>query len=202
MPNDSLRQHRRSIRLAGYDYSQAGIYYVTICTQGRLCLFGEIAGDEMRLSEAGRMVEYWWCELPNRYMTVNLAEFVVMPNHLHGIIVISESNTSSEPVGADRRVCPRLDASVSGEDRIETNAGGHIGPPLPAIIQWYKTMTTNEYIKGVKTKGWPRFEGRLWQRNYYEHIIRNEESLNHTREYIMNNVAQWESDRENPHTSW
>jgi len=90
-------------------------------------------------------------------------------------------------VGADRRV---------GPPNIRTDA--HIGAPLPSIMQWFKTMTTNEYISGVKTLDWPAFRGQLWQRNYYEHIVRNEESLNRIRQYIIDNPIRWDSDRENP----
>jgi putative transposase len=103
-----------------------------------------------------------------------------MPNHFHGIVVITDTI-----VGADLRVGP-------------VPEGAHTGAPLPTVIQWFKTMTTNEYIRGVKTASWPSFNGRLWQRNYYEHIIRNEESLNRIRQYILDNLARGAFDRENP----
>ncbi len=191
--------HRRSIRLKGYDYTQAGAYFVTICTQGRENLFGEIGNGEMELNPAGRMVTAYWMDLPKRFSEVKTDEFIVMPNHFHGIIVL---------VGADRRVCP---GGVDGPAKLEKNVdkqelkqggdgleqGGHIGPPLPKILQWFKTMTTNEYLRNVKNQNWPPFSGRLWQRNYYEHIIRNDEALNKIREYIIQNPARWEYDFEN-----
>jgi len=180
---DPGEHHRRSIRLKGYDYSQAGAYFVTVCTQGRVCLFGGVVEGEMRVNVAGRMVEKWWAELSNKFPNVETDEYNVMPNHFHGIVVI---------VGADLRVCPE---PTGAHDEI---TGAHTGAPLPEIVQWFKTMTTNEYIRGVKTSRWPLCPGRLWQRNYYEHIIRNEESLNRIREYIANNPLQWEVDRENP----
>lgn len=178
---------RRSIRLSDYDYAQDGVYFVTMCCQNRANLFGEVIGGEMRLNEAGRMVEKWWLELTNKFTSVELDEFVIMPNHFHGIVRI---------VGADLRVCP--DLTLSGEKQ-----GAHAGAPLQnptlgSIMQWFKTMTTNEYIRGVNEDKWEPFYKRVWQRNYYEHIIRTAESLNSTRLYIQTNPAQWDTDSENP----
>jgi len=193
------KHHRRSIRLKGYDYSQLGAYFVTICTQDRECLFGEIVEGEMRLNTAGRMIEKWFWELENKFQDICCDEHIVMPNHFHCIII----NVGA--VGADLRVCPDDGQSRDGQSRRiaptemgEHNRGEHIGSPLPVVVQWFKTMTTNEYIRGVKQSGWARFDGRLWQRNYYEHIIRNDESLHRIREYIINNPLQWDLDRENP----
>jgi len=174
---ESVKRHRRSIRLQNYDYSQAGSYFVTICVQNRECLFGEIVEDVMRLNDAGCMAERWWAELGNKFPSVETDEYVVMPNHFHGIVVIA---------GTDLRVRPNPD-------------GAHIGAPLPEIVQWFKTMTTNEYIRGVKQCEWVPFPGQLWQRNYYERVIRNEEELIRIRQYIADNPAQWAHDHENPH---
>ena len=168
------------MRLRGYDYAQAGAYFVTIVTRDRVCLFGEMVNGEMRLNDGGRMIEQWWFELNRKFSTVETDEFVVMPNHFHGIVVIA-----GVTVGADLRVGPNSE-------------GAHAGAPLPTIIQWFKTMTTNEYMRGVKTRSWMPFAGRLWQRNYYEHIVRCENELTRIREYIANNPLQWEMDRENP----
>jgi len=168
------------MRLRGYDYAQAGAYFVTIVTRDRVCLFGEMVNGEMRLNDGGRMIEQWWFELNRKFSTVETDEFVVMPNHFHGIVVIA-----GVTVGADPRVGPNSE-------------GAHAGAPLPTIIQWFKTMTTNEYMRGVKTRSWTPFAGRLWQRNYYEHIVRCENELTRIREYIANNPLQWEMDRENP----
>jgi putative transposase len=204
------KQHRRSIRLKGYDYANSGAYFVTIVTQGRECLFGEIVNAETRLNDAGSVIEHWWFELNNKFRTVETDEFVIMPNHFHGIVGIAD-------VGADLRVGPVGKGTHAGVPLQETHPVRPVArrgapmcapvlapqntshrTPLPAIVQWFKTMTTNEYLRGVKTSGWASFQGRLWQRNYYEHVIRDEESLNRIREYILNNPAQWASDPENP----
>jgi REP element-mobilizing transposase RayT len=171
-------------RLKGYDYSQEGAYFVTVCVKDHACLFGDVEQGEMNLNNAGNMVKTWWLSIPDKYKHVELDEYMVMPNHFHGIIKI---------VGADRCVCP--DPYVcpnvclyhnpyvpehSNEIRKNgkhKNKGEHIGSPLPKIIQWFKTMTTNAYIKKVHEKLWPSFNGKLWQRNYYEHIIRDEKEL-------------------------
>ena len=187
--NNVSAVHRRSIRLKDWDYSRTGMYFVTICAQNRVCLFGDVVNGDMRLNDAERMVEKWWSELNHKFPTVQTDQFVVMPNHVHGIIAI---------VGADLRVCPHDLPVCPDEPGAHTSAGAHIGVPLQRIVQWFKTMTTNEYIRGVKQFGWPRFDRRLWQRNYYEHIVRNDDELNRIREYIMNNPLKWELDRENP----
>jgi len=185
-------QGRRSIRLEGYDYAQPGAYFVTIVTQGRECLFGDVVDGEMRLNDAGRMVERWWAELGNKYSHVVPDAHVVMPNHFHGIVVITDGG---DGVGADLRVCPNAGAHVGAP--LPIDAGAHVAP-LSEIVQWFKTMTTNEYIRGVKILGWIPFPGKLWQRNYYEHIVRDENALDRIRQYIANNPAQWDADDENP----
>ncbi len=155
----------------------------------------------MRLNAAGEMVQRWWAELPHKFPGTRPDTLGVMPNHVHQIIVIADT---ADTVGADLRVRPPcidgvpMDRGVPADSAVSTNRGAHVGAPLPAIVQWFKTMTTNEYIRGVKQLGWTAFAGRLWQRNYYEHIIRNEESLNRIRQYILDNPAQWAFDRENP----
>ena len=171
---DPEKHHRRSIRLKGYDYSSNGAYYVTIVTQGREHFFGRITNQEMSLNDAGQMILKWWNELSNKFPHVELGTEIVMPNHFHGIIFI---------VGADPRVRP---------DNTITEL-----PPLSQIIQWFKTMTTNEYIRGVKQSDWQPFKGKLWQRNYYEHIIRNEKELQQKINYIFNNPSRWDEDMEN-----
>lgn len=173
--------HRQSIRLSGFDYASAGVYYVTICVQGRECLFGEIVNSAMELNDAGRIVEKWWLELSSKFPAVELDEFTVMPNHFHGI---------THHVGA--ALCGR--PPLCGHD-------GHPrwgAPTLGDVMDWFKTMTTNEYIRSVKQLGWPSFPGRLWQRNYYEHIVRSETELNDIRNYITSNPTKWADDTENP----
>jgi putative transposase len=174
-----ILHHRRSIRLKGYDYSQAGAYFVTMVTQDRECQFGEVAEDNFRPDSAGEMIARWWQELPNKFPSVELDECVIMPNHFHGIIVIVEDKGSKE-----------------GEHGGSPQQRPHA--PLSQIIQWFKTMTTNEYIRGVKQCGWPQFRGKLWQRNYYEHVIRGESELELIRKYIAENPVKWALDQENP----
>jgi len=135
----------------------------------------------MVLSEAGKMIEKWWAKIGKKFPSVETDEYVVMPNHFHGIVVI---------VGVDPRVRPVAD--------VNTDEGAHMGAPLQRIIQWFKTMSTNEYIQRIKQNGWQTFPGKLLQRNYYEHIIRNEKELDEIRQYIVNNPLQWVLDNENP----
>jgi putative transposase len=177
MPYDPLLHRRRSIRLRGYDYAQAGAYFVTICTQDRACLFGTIDDDEeeMRLNEAGHAVVNCWHRLSTKFAHIEMDTVVVMPNHIHGIILI------------DHQIPPY-------------DMGDHMGSPLPVlgdVVGWFKTMTTNEYIRGVKERGWTPFSGRLWQRNFFEHIIRNESAHDRARVYIEANPSRWTQDDEN-----
>jgi REP element-mobilizing transposase RayT len=226
--------HRRSIRLTGYDYSQRGYYFITVCTQGRQCRFGEIEKGRMILNDAGEMVGHWWNGLKNKYAKIEIDGYVVMPNHCHGIINVVGAGTGG-PVCPPLRVCPDND---SGEPacpplRVGTavgagtggpacpplcvcpdnDSGEHMkngmgrygrscvsapvcrGRPIYEMIRWFKTMTTNEYIRNVKQNRWEPFDGRLWQRNYYEQIVRDEISLQRVREYIVNNPCQWQQDK-------
>jgi REP element-mobilizing transposase RayT len=215
------RHHRRSIRLKGYDYRQAGAYFVTICTQDRAFLFGQVVHDEMQLNDAGKMVYDVWNDLPAFYPGVQTDAFIVMPNHIHGIIILVGADPRACPdsgprvcPNADPRVCP-AQPSVGVDPRACPDSGPRacpgqpqelgqpqgVGPMLglPDVVHRFKTMTTKRYADGVKRLGWEPFRGRLWQRNYYEHIIRNEKSLNRIREYILTNPMRWELDRKNPH---
>jgi len=299
---DPERHRRRSMRLKGYDYSQAGAYFVTICTQGRACLFGEVVDGEMRLNDAGRMVVAEWERLPALFPNVVLDAFVVMPNHIHGIVILTDpaddatdgataigatisgaTTGGAATGGATTRVAPttagddatpvgaglvpalstmaRDDADPVGADLVpapsvpvpstpaqsvpapsvpapstpaqsvpapsvpapsmpapSTPAQSVPAPSVPApsmpapstpalstpaptlgdVIGAFKSRVTVEYIRGVKTFGWTPFDRRLWQRNYHEHIIRNEEALNRIRRYIVENPIRWAFDRENP----
>jgi REP element-mobilizing transposase RayT len=189
MKYDPLKHHRRSIRLQDYDYTRAGAYFVTIVNQNRTCLFGEIDQNAMNLNPAGQMIEKWWLELSHKFPAVEIDAFTVMPNHFHGIVVIADHAEADvrTDVGAALRVGPAMNLLSPAKP-----------VSLPAIVQWFKTMTTNEYIRGVKTSAWTPFPGKLWQRNYHEHIVRNEEDLAAIRRYIDNNPQQWALDDENP----
>lgn len=191
---DSNRHHRRSIRLRGYDYTRSGAYFVTVCTQNRLYLFGEVAHGYMRLNDAGFMVQRVWDELPQYYPGVDIDEFVVMPNHIHGIIVLSNA-----PVGAGPRACPDNAALSSlGQQSRQPRQQSDEVIGLPDVVHRFKSFTTDRYRRGVGESGWTPFPGRLWQRNYHEHIIRDEDALYQIRRYIMNNPMRWTIDRENP----
>ena len=179
MKFDPQKYHRRSIRLKDYDYFQAGAYYVTIDVQNRECLFGEIVNDEMVLNEVGKMIDGQWTTLPEKFPNIGLDLYQVMPNHFHGIIVINE------PVGA----------SLVNAQIVVTQ---DIRPLLGDIIGAFKSITTNKYIDGVDSKNWPQFYKRLWQRNYYEHVIRDEKDLNRIRDYVQTNPDNWDEDKENP----
>jgi REP-associated tyrosine transposase len=165
------RPWRKIIRLDGYDYSRVGAYFVTICTQSKVRLFGDVVDGTMQLNDAGRMLEKWWVKLGDRFDNVVIDEYVVMPNHLHGVIILTDVGSSQ--------------------------TGAHAGAPLQGVLQWFKTMTTNEYIRGVKQNVWEPFPGKLWQRSYYDHIIRNDEKLNRARKYIMGNPIRWSEDEYN-----
>ncbi len=172
------RHHRRSIRLKDYDYSQARYYYVTICAQDRESLFGKIIGSEMRLSRSGRIISRCWFAIPDYYPNVELDLFVIMPNHFHGIIHITDS----------QHQC------------IQTGRGG-VTPPLQKlrlptlgdIIGYFKYRSTKHINQLSNSPG-----QRIWQRGYYEHVIRNEAELNSRRQYILNNPIKWQLDRNNP----
>ncbi|MDZ4202724.1 MAG: transposase [Gallionella sp.] len=170
---DRHMHHRRSIRLRGYDYSQAGAYFVTLCVHERACLFGAVEGDVVRLNEAGYLVQRLWNQLPEHCSGIELDAFVVMPNHVHGLVLLNDSGAI--PKG-HKNLC-------------EVNRAPTIGD----IVRAYKARCTHGINRLRGTKGLP-----VWQRNYYEHIIRNESSLQEIREYIANNPAQWAIDRENP----
>jgi REP element-mobilizing transposase RayT len=196
---DPARHRRRSIRLPGYDYRQPGAYFVTICVQGRACLLGQIVDEAVHLSEAGWMVQSVWDELPAQYAGVDVDAFVVMPNHIHGILVLT-----SDHVGATPRGCPD-DVAADGVDGQAQGpaptTGGVAGLSLPDLVHRFKSFTTAQYRHGVQHDGWTPFPGRLWQRNYYERIIRNDDELGRIRQYVTGNPARWAMDRYHPAVS-
>jgi len=159
---------------------------VTICTQKKECLFGDVLDGEMRLNNAGTMIKKWWSETAVKFSNIELDAFVIMPNHFHAVVVIVGATLCGRPV-------------LQGQSP-ESGQPHRVAPTLGNIVDWdwFKTMTTNEYIRNVRQHNWPRFDAKLWQRNYYEHIIRNDVELNRIREYIANNPAKWAEDEENP----
>lgn len=185
MPTAPLPRRRNSLRLQEYDYSQPGAYFVTIVTQGRENLFGSIIDGKMRTNAPGQMIEHWWHELIHKFPLIVPDEHIVMPNHFHGVIQI----LPGESVGSDLCVCPDM-VNCPGMVNAKTGAS------LPDAVRWFKTMTTNEYVRGVKHLGWTPFSGKLWQRSYHDHIIRNDKEWDLIREYILNNPELWEQDQE------
>ncbi|GBC77824.1 hypothetical protein HRbin08_01306 [bacterium HR08] len=197
MPYDPEKHHRRSIRLPGYDYTQRGAYFITLCTHDRACLFGEVVEGEMRLNALGEIVRVEWFRTAQIRPYVRLFddEFVVMPNHVHGIIWIIDDD-----VGATRRVAQGVGATrcvAQGATRRVAPTGypprGPASCSIGAIIGQFKSITTKRMNALRGTPGAP-----VWQRNYYEHIIRTEDALRRIREYIATNPMRWHLDRENP----
>ena len=190
-PGAIVAHDRRSIRLSGYDYGQAGAYFVTICTQDRVNRFGVIADGTMRMNDAGQMVHDVWDGLPSHYPGVAVDAFVVMPSHVHGIILLGRAQgpaptmaTRAVSVGTTPRGCP---VPATGKRM-----------SLPDAVHRFKSFTTARYRAGVRDHGWPAFDRRLWQRNYHEHIIRNDAELARIRRYIVNNPAVIHSGRQWP----
>lgn len=174
-----MEKHRKQIRLKQYDYSQNGFYYITMCTENRSCIFGNIFNGKMILNEFGKIVDKKIIEL-KIYKNVDVDIHCVMPNHVHLIL----------NVGADPRVRPNNNnprVNVLGSTQGST-------PTIGEYVKRLKTLTTRIYIENVKNNNWPLFDKRLWQRNYYEHIICNEIELKKIREYIKNNPLFWNQD--------
>lgn len=195
---DTTRRHRRLLRLKDYDYSQAGAYYVTVVTQARVCLFGGIINGEMQLNEAGCLVQRAWNDLPNHYANASLGAFVIMPNHVHGVIVLSDmegwatqaGRTGLRPAPTPAPTPASIRASASITARAEVRPSKIHA--LPEIIRAFKSFSARRINENRNNIG-----GSIWQRNYYEHVIRNEEELNGICEYIAANPQNWEEDGEN-----
>lgn len=209
---DPDKHHRRSIRLKHYDYSTSGHYFVTICIQNRACLLGNIVAGQMQLNDAGRMVKQSWIDLPNRFPHIALDKFIVMPNHFHGIISLHNpvgaplvgtlDNPCHDPISLSN---PSYQSGITQTDNHGPRAGTRPAHPqnhsLGQIIGAFKSMTTHNYIAGVNHKDWQPFHHRLWQRNYYDHIIRNNSALQRLQHYITLNHECWENDQLHPQLS-
>ena len=222
--------HRRSIRLQGYNYSQAGLYFITMCCQDRLCLFGQVVDGKMILNDVGKMADQCWREIPNHFPNAVLHEYIVMPNHVHCIIELVPDVVIGN-VGA-KNILPRLENGPGVRDvgaenflplpfepRDPCQSGNDPGVraknvlPQPAtkrnefqkmiprsigsIVKGYKIGVTKWFRNnGTSTNSglWSK-DVRVWQRNYYEHIIRNEESYGVISNYIINNPDKWKEDK-------
>ncbi|MGC8770001.1 MAG: transposase [Brevinematia bacterium] len=203
--------HRRSIRLKGYDYSQPGAYFITLCVKNRENLFGTISNGQIQLNDYGKITQKYWLEIPSHFPDVSLDEFVIMPNHFHGIVIINEIE---EKVGAyvgaihelpqrkpqplpQRNPKPELPQPFpQRKPQPSPNSQEDIQSPkirrkmtIPKIVGRFKMNSAKEINLLRNTPG-----TSVWQRNYYEHIIRNEKELNNIRKYIINNPLHWEMD--------
>ena len=177
--------HRRSIRLPAYDYTTPGYYFITIAAYRRQTIFGEITDGEMRFNAFGEIARAEWLKTPSIRRKIALDEFIIMPNHMHGIITIIDDARRGTATP-----CPYGDRSIHNPT-IERFSKPTIGS-IPTIIRAYKSAVTYHINHIRHTPGVP-----VWQRNYWEHIIRDEDDLSRIREYIRNNPAQWETDIEN-----
>jgi len=190
----AARGNRRSIRLRGYNYSLPGAYFVTVCAYRKQMLFGEIISGQMRMSHVGRVVETRWLSLPDHFDYVTLDEFVIMPNHFHAIAMVLGDDIDRTIDGSDRYVDDVVGArhASPGDDACVVPTGPR-PRSLAALIGSFKSAVTKQVHEAGYGLGSP-----VWQRNYYEHIVRDEASLNRIREYISANPVRWEFDRENP----
>jgi REP element-mobilizing transposase RayT len=214
--------HRRSIRLKGYDYSQAGLYFITICVQDRICLFGKVVNGNMELNEAGKIAVSCWLEIPAHFPNATLHEYVVMPNHIHGIIELSKPSVGAKNVSPEIRT--KNETFRIGTDKFSTENGtGNISPnssetgtpdngakdfspqrPEPSNSESSRprgtSQTIGSIVRGFKigvTK-WLHQNSNVhhvWQRDYYEHIIRDELSYIRIANYITDNPAKWQEDK-------
>ena len=177
MKSKSNFYHRRSIRLKGYDYSQSGAYFITICAKNRESYF-------LTYPELKGIVKQQWERLPERFTNLFLDEFTIMPNHIHGIIIVGAGLAPALSYRATARVAPTFS--------IDNPA-----PTVGEIVGIFKSFCIHDWLAYIKEKKVDAV-GKFWQRNYYEHVIRNEDELNKIREYIQNNLLKWDLDRENP----
>ena len=169
--------HRRSIRLKGYDYSQSATYFVTICTKDREPYFER--DEKLRM-----IVDQVWRRLAQRYPKLIFDEFVVMPNHIHGILIVGAGLAPALSYRATARVAPTFSVDRPA-------------PTVGEIVGTFKSLCIHDWLTYIKEKKIDAV-GKFWQRNYYEHVIRNEDELNRIREYIQNNPLKWHLDKENP----
>ena len=175
MRYDPQIHRRKTIRLKGYDYSSPGAYFVTICSHNRQSTLGFIKNEEVFLSEWGRIVLEIWEEIPHHHSQIALDEFVIMPNHVHGILWVTDLESGS---------------AGSAPTTEKTKFGKILPKSLPSVIRSFKSEVTREINLSRKLQG-----ERFWQRNYFEHIVRNDDDLFNIRKYIQENPAKWESDR-------
>ena len=171
------KHHRRSIRLKEYDYSQAGWYFVTVCTHEKICQFGNIINMKMIFNDGGKIAETCWLDIPKHYPNVELDEFVIMPNHVHGIIVINDKNVGVQNFESQQNVESQYNKF---QNIIPRSLGSIVRGFKIGVTKWFR-QNTDVYT--------------VWQRNYYEHIIRNDNELYRIRKYILKNPFKWNDDK-------
>jgi REP element-mobilizing transposase RayT len=217
MPYNPNIHHRRSIRLKGYDYSQAGLYFITICCQSGICRFGKIKNGEMILNDLGKIAYDEWLHLPERYPHVLLDVFQIMPNHVHGIIglggvVVGATLAVAQQTNIPNTVAQQTNTPntvaqqnmvVQQNTVVQIRAGASPAPTPPPttpttltignIIGAYKSLVTDKCLEIYKSRN--EYMGKLWQRNYYEHIIRNESAYQNIYNYIIHNPEKWQDDK-------
>jgi REP element-mobilizing transposase RayT len=228
--------HRRSIRLKGYDYSQAGLYFITICVQDKICLFGKVINGKMELNEAGKIAVSCWLDIPVHFPNVTLHEYVVMPNHIHGIIELSGTSVGAKDISPANRtgnetfgiatknishetgienetfgIGAKNISPISHETGTPDNGAKNISPQPPESSKSESSksesskprgtsQTIGSIVRGFKigvTK-WMRQNSNVhhvWQRDYYEHIIRDELSYIRIARYIIDNPEKWKGDK-------
>lgn len=167
-----MDHHRRSVRIKGQDYTQPGAYFITICTQDREPVFGEIRAGTMHLNQVGKMAAREWERLVSRFRALEPDEYVIMPDHIHGILRLTEL------------------AAPAGIPPTREQFGKPVAGSIPTIVRAYKSTVTQQYQVMAGRSAPP-----LWQRNYYEHVIRSEADLIRVRAYIRQNPNQWENDQ-------
>ncbi len=183
-------RRRRSLRLPGYDYTDPGAYFVTICTHLRIPLFGGVEGGKVVRSPAGRIAASCWMAIPHEFEGVDLDAWMLMPNHLHGILWIDDSRgEASQSPTPDNDGPPSRDASPLRLTRPRGTVPGSLG----AIVQNFKSVSARRINIARGTPG-----ATVWQRNYHERVVRDERALDTIREYIVGNPAGWDDDPERP----
>jgi REP element-mobilizing transposase RayT len=185
--NPDIHQ-RRSIRLKGYDYTQEGLYFITICVKNHECLFGKIDNGIMELNNYGEIANNYWIAIQDHFLPIDILEFVVMPNHIHGILMINDKNIDERHVGA-RHAVPLQFTPQHNRSKTE-QYGKPVPGSIPTIIRSYKSAVTKKINEINNIPGSP-----VWQRNYYEHIIRDEKSYHQISEYIGANPLKWQDDK-------
>ena len=215
MAFNSKIHHRRSIRLKGYDYSQPGLYFITICCQDRINRFGNVENGEMVLNEFGHIAHNEWQKLTERFINMDLGAFQIMPNHIHGIILLKDTPVGTGFTPVQNEMKPQNEIELQNEMISQNNDGicaikrhgenernekttieatARVAPTaVPDIVGAYKSLVANGCLAIFKS--YNQTMGKLWQRNYYEIIIRNEKSYQHISEYIINNPSKWQNDK-------